>query len=425
MKVEDLANEYKGGKQPVSIDEMSEAVKVVYIQTIINMAYDNDHVIDDKELAEILQLMTRLKLSIDSRFSLRAYMALQDELTPFKQLMSQLDAECPDGQIKSLHISLTKDMINLFFCAGGSSISDFVFFQKHRKLIKVTDDEIQLVVMAIQNDHNMLEDDVTDEQASSAMKALAAHAAAVGTPLAAVYLSGSVVGMSAAGITSGLSALGMAGLLGLSSMATGLGVVVLLGVGAYTGVRKITGTNKPASFTHRELMLHDVIKQLRSTISLVIQDINYITVKLNKYVQAHEIQDAQVKKLMNLMSQMTGAAVVLEGKSNAVLIRTTKLRCACHLDESKLKSLTHEPTKAQLYTLIRNSYEEQVLNQQKNGQKYEITKLVIKQGYTVKDIENLASAFETIGYFSDTNRAQCTTADVACKTKSKLAGLLS
>jgi hypothetical protein len=418
-------DEYREEKQLIPIEEMGEPVKVAYVKVIINMAYDNDDVVDDKEFAEILLLMTRLDLSTESRFDLRAYMTSTNEATPIDQLLAKIDTECPDGQIKSLHISLTKDLINLFFCTGGSSIQNFAFLQRNRGIIKVTDEEIELVVMAIQNDYNMLKDDVADDQIISALKALSAKAAAVGTPLAAVYLSGSVVGMSAAGLTSGLATLGMGGLLGLSSMATGIGVAVLIGVGAYAGVRKLTGVNELTRSKRRELMLNEVIKQTQSTISLLIQDINYITVKLNEYIKAHGTQDTQIKKLMSLMSQMTGAGAVLTVKSSSAQNSATKLRCAQFLDENKLKSLTKEPTKAGLYDFIRSFYEEQVFIQEKEGQKNEVTKLAIKQGYTTKDLENLANAFEATGYFNLADVLKGTAADVAGKAKDKLAGLFS
>jgi len=52
------------------------------------------------------------------------------------------------------------------------------------------------------------------------------------------------------------------------------------------------------------------------------------------------------------MTQMTGAGAVLTEKSNTAQSSATKLRCAQYLDESKLKSLTREPTKADLYDFI-------------------------------------------------------------------------
>ena len=61
---------------------------------------------------------------------------------------------------------------------------------------------------------------------------VAAGLASAGVPVAAVAVSGSVFGLSAAGITSGLAALGM----GLG-MTTGIGVAAAIGVGSYFGVR--------------------------------------------------------------------------------------------------------------------------------------------------------------------------------------------
>lgn len=418
-------DEYKEEKQLISINEMTEAVKVAYLKVIINMAHENDDVIDDKEFAEILLLMTRLELSAESRFSLRAYMASMDAMTPLEQLLAQIDAECPDGQIKSLHVSLTKDLINLFFCTGGSSIQDFAYLAKNRHLIKVTDEEVELAVMAIQNDHNMLKDDVTDDQIVAALKSLSAKAAAVGTPLAAVYLSGSVVGLSAAGITSGLASLGLGGLLGLSSMATGIGVAVLIGVGAYAGVRKLTGANELTQSKRRELMLNEVIKQTQTTISLLIQDINYITHKLNESLRIHGAQDAQIKKLMSLMTQMTGAGAVLTGKSDTAQTSATKLRCAQFLDEAKLRSLTREPTKAELYGFITSFYEERVFTQEKDGQQTEVTRLAIKPGRSIGDLESLAKAFEVTGYFNVGDVLKGAAADAADKAREKLGSLFS
>ncbi|WP_036253834.1 hypothetical protein [Methylobacter sp. BBA5.1] len=415
-------DEYKEEKQLVPISEMNESLKIAYVKAIINMAFDNDDVIDDKEFAEILLLMTRLELNTESRFSLRAYMASTDKATPLEQLIAQIDAECPAGQIKSLHISLTKDMINLYFSTGGSSIQDFAFFQKNRHLIKVTDEEVDLTLMVIKNDHDMLKDDFTDDQIVDALKLISSKAAAVGTPLAAVYLSGSVVGMSAAGLTSGLASLGMGGMLGLSSMATGIGVAVLIGVGAYAGVRKLTGANELTRSKRRELMLNEVIKQTQITISLLIQDINFITVKLNELILTHGIQDAQIKKLMSLMSQMTGAGTVLTSKSNSAQSSATKLRCAQYLDESKLKSLTHEPTKIDLYHFIMSFYEERVFIEEKDGEAREIKKLVIKKNQSTKDLENLARAFEVVGYFKVADVLKGAATDVAGKAKDKLAG---
>jgi hypothetical protein len=405
---------------------MSETLKEAYIKAIINMAYDNDNHIDDKEFAEILLLMTRLVLSPDSRLHLRTYMASTDELTKLETLVGVIDEECPDGQIKSVHISLVKDMINIYFCTDGTDVSKFAFLQKHRHLLKVTDKEIDLIKDTITNDHNMLKEDYSDDQIISALKELSAKAAAVGTPLAAVYLSGSVVGMSAAGLTSGLATMGLGGMLGLSSMASGIGVAVLLGVGAYTGMRKLTGADELTRSKRRELMLNEVIKQTQATISLLIQDVNFVIVKLNEYILAHGTQDAQLKKLMAFVTQMASAGAVLTEKSDVAQGSATKLQCAKFLDEGKLKALTREPTKQELEGFIRNFYEVRIFKEVKEGQPpQEVTKLALKRELTVAQYESLAKAFEAVGYFNVSDVFKSTAVDAASKAKDKLTGFFS
>ncbi|HBP6021025.1 TPA: hypothetical protein L6A14_24335 [Pseudomonas aeruginosa] len=421
----DNFSEFQDEKQLIPIDEMDEAVKVAYLKVMVNMAYDNDAVIDEKEFAEILLLMTRLNLSPESRFSVRTYMTAFKPAVPIETLLAELDSHCPRGQIRPLHISLTKDLINLYFSTGGNSLEVFGFLQNNRALLQITDDEIDLAVTAIRNDHSMLKEDVTDDQIVSALKLLSAKAAAVGTPLAAVYLSGSVIGMSAAGLTSGLATLGMGGLLGLSGMTTGIGVAVLIGVGAYAGVRKLTGADELTRSKRRELMLVEVIKQTQATISLLIQDINHITERLTQALAEHGEQGQKIQRLMAMMGQMTGAGAVLTSKSEAAQSSATKLRCARFLDDAKLKTLAKEPTKAELYGFIRGFYEERSFTQEKDGQQVETLKLVVKPGVSPKDLENLARAFEAVGYFNVGDVLVGGAADVASKAKDKLTGLFS
>ena len=79
--------------------------------------------------------------------------------------------------------------------------------------------------------------DVSAGELETHLKEIVAVATAASVPITAIFFSGSVVGLSAAGITSGLAALGLGGILGLSAMVTGIGTVVVLGVTAYAATR--------------------------------------------------------------------------------------------------------------------------------------------------------------------------------------------
>ena len=242
-------DEFKEEDQLITLAEMSETLKVAYVKIIVNMAFSDDDQVDKKEFAEILLLMTRLELTTESRFTLRSYIGAESSQIPVEELIAIIDRECVPSHNKSIKISLVKDLISIFMSVNDGEYKNFPFLQQVQPLLGVTDEEIELAVMAIQQDFKMLREDFSDDALKRSMKELTAKAGAVGVPLAAVYLSGSVIGMSAAGITSGLATLGLGGVLGFSSMATGIGVAVLLGVGAYKGIRHLTGANDCLLYT--------------------------------------------------------------------------------------------------------------------------------------------------------------------------------
>ena len=400
--------------QIITLAEMPEELKVAYVKVIINMAFSDDGEVDKKEFAEILLLMTRLDLTPESRFTLRSYISSVDNQEPLSSLLEAIDRFCTPSHNKSVKISLVKDLISTHMSLNEGSYQNFAFLNENKSLFGVSDDEIELAVMAIEQDFKMLREDVTDDALKKGMKELGAKAAAVGVPVAAVYLSGSVVGMSAAGITSGLATLGMGGFLGFSSMATGIGVAVLLGVGAYKGIRHLTGANELDKNKRRELMLNEVIKQTQSTLSMLIDDLNHISCKFNEALNEHSLQSEQIKRLQQMMTALTGAASVLNEKSNVMQNSSIKLRCPVILDEGKLKSLTAEPVKQQFYKVVMDFYEEHTVQEMKQEKVVTVTQLRIKPTIPNKELEKLADIFEGIGYFK--------AADVI---KGKLSGLFS
>lgn len=415
-------DEFKEEDQLVTLSEMSEKLKVAYVKVIINMAFSDDDQVDEKEFSEILLLMTRLDLSTESRFTLRAYTAPDTEHESLEKLLSLIDSEALESHRKSIRISLVKDLLSTYMSVNDGSYENFEYLSSNQSLLDVSDEEIELAVMAIKNDFNMLRDDFSDEALTKGMKELAAKAGAVGVPLAAVYLSGSVVGMSAAGLTSGLASLGLGGMLGFSGMATGIGVAVILGVVTYKGVRNLTGANELDKVKRRELMLTDVIKQTQSTISLLITDINYITLKLNTALDNHDIQDKKIKKLMKMMAAMTGAASVLNNKSGLMENTLTKLHCPKILNINKLKTLTAEPTKKPLFDLILKYYKEQKNTTDEDN---EVLEYRLRAKIPTNELDKLAMIFDKIGYFKVTDIIAGAASDLAEQAKSKLTGFFS
>ena len=388
--------EYKEEDQLKTISAMPNELKVAYLKIIVNMTFIDDEEIDEKELAELFLLMTRLELDKDSRFMIRAYITeiSNENIQSIEGLLEIIKSNSEVSHYQSLMISLVKDMINVYFSAKDTMSRNFEFLDNHKDLFGISEAEVDLAYDTVENDYKLLNEDLDDNTIQKNAKELASKAAAAGAPLAAVYISGSVIGMSAAGITSGLATLGMG-----MGMTGGLAVIGVIGVLSYKGVKHLTGANELDKYKTRELMLHDVIKQTQKTVSLIIDDVNYIVQKLNETILNHSDQKEKIKKLTHMMAQFQGALKSVDNKSNTYQNSANRLQSPRVLDNDRLKSLTSEPTKKPLYDFIFLNYETK-MNKVGNEK---IEELTLKGDIETEILDKMAEAFKALGYFDMDN----------------------
>jgi len=384
--------EYKEEDQLKEIANMPDELKIAYLKIIVNMTFIDDEEIDEKELAELFLLMTRLELNKDSRFEIRRYITeiSKESLENIENLVETIKNNSEVSHHKSLMISLVKDLINVYFSTKDTMNRDFKFLDDNRELFKVSNEEIKFIYDAVKKDYEQLKEDLDDNAIKRNAKELASKAAAAGVPLAAVYISGSVVGMSAAGITSGLAALGMG-----MGMTGGLAVVGIIGVLSYKGMKHLTGANELDRYKAKELMLKEVITQTQKTISLIIDDINYIVEQLNEVLLKHTEQKEKIQKLMKMVAQFQGALKNIDNKSNQYQNSVNRLQNPKKLDIERLKELTSEPTKQPLYNFIIENYEQKEIQTQ-NAK--EIV-YILKQNISTEVLDKMAQVFQALGYF--------------------------
>lgn len=388
--------DYKEENQLKTIAEMPDELKIAYLKIIVNMTFSDDQNIDEKELAELFLLMTRLELDRESRFKIRTYITEMsiDSIELIENLLETIKSNAEASHYQSLMVSLAKDLINIYFSTKNTLDRNFTFLSDYQALFKLSDEKIQLAYDTVENDHKLIKEDLDDSTIEKNAKELAAKAAAAGVPLAAVYISGSVIGMSAAGITSGLATLGMG-----MGMTGGLAAIAIIGVLSYKGVKHLTGANELDKYKTRDLMLHDVIKQTQKTISQIIGDINHIVQKLNETVLNHAEQTEKIKKLMQMMAQFQGALKNVDNKSNAYQISANRLQNPKILDEERLKSLTSEPTKKPLYDFIIDNYELKMVSVDNK----EVKKLALKDNVSSDTLEKMSEIFKALEYFDMDN----------------------
>lgn len=397
-------DDYKEEDQLKTISEMPTELKVAYLKIIANMAFVDDEKIDKKELAELFMLMTRLDLDSDSRFLIRSYITeiTKETIVPIESLLEIIKEKSESSHYQSLMISLAKDLINVHFSTKNTTERSFGFLDNHKNLFGLSDEEVDLAYATVENDYKLLKDDLDDSAIIKNAKELTAKAAAAGAPLAAVYISGSVIGMSAAGITSGLATLGMG-----MGMTGGLAIIGLIGVVSYKGMKSLTGANELDKYKTRELMLHDVIKQTQKTTSLIIDDINFLVRKLNDVIINHGDQTDKIKKLVGMVANLTGAVKVVDAKANKHKNSVERIHCPRELDVKRLKLLTDEPTKRELYNIIIENYDID-------------NNFQLKEGVETETLDKMAKIFEAIGYLEMNNILKGKASEGVNKMKSKM-----
>lgn len=367
------------------LKQTSEKLKSSYLKIIINMTFSDDGVIDDKELAEIFLLMTKFELAKETRFELREYISnIDTSIESIKNLLSIIDDEIAVVYRKSIKLSIVKDLINVYLSTKKDiNIDSFEFIKDNQDILNITNDEIEFAFETIKIDHQILNENMTDDMIEDKFKSLVLKAENLGISSTALYISSSVIGLSA------------------PLLFVPLVAVAGLGYGVYRGTRYLAGENELDRYKKRELMLHNIIKQNQKTITLIIDDINFVIEKLNDVISNHKEQNEKIQKLMSIMQSFQGALTTVDNKSNSYEISMAKLKCPEVLDIEKLNRLTSDIRQKHIFEFVVNCYDKKLVEE--NGEEY--MTYLIKESLNLDILDELAQILESIEYFHTENIA--------------------
>lgn len=315
----------------VIVEDMPAEVRLAYLKVLIWLTYQDDGQIDERELAELQVLMTQLAFDAPMRLEIRAAISEPEHLNAHA-LCEEITALVPSGSEMALRVSLLKDAVRVHRAtADGSSALKNPFVQELAKLFDINEAQLEFIEQACIQDEKILSGEISDSQLMATAKDLSAKAASVGVPIAAVYLSGSVAGLSAAGVTSGLATLGLGGVLGFSSMVTGIGVAILLGVGIYKGLQWAMGGTARDKASRRELMLQEVLRIHQKSIANLAEDVAYFAEQLLGTTAKLEENELTINKLKRDLSVFVAAMKSLRSREEGFeqnLVTETEKRAA-------------------------------------------------------------------------------------------------
>jgi predicted nucleic acid-binding protein len=298
----------------VIVQDMAEEFRVEYVKMAVLLALSDDNEISSLELAEVQLLMTRLELSQAARRRLWRFVAGNRVST--EAVLEELERLAPKGALPVLVLSLLKDLMAIARRREkGVNASADAFIVAVAQRYGVSVSQREFIEQALVFDESVVSGSVKASQLRRMGTELAAKSAAVGVPLVAVYLSGSVIGLSAAGITSGLAALGFGGLFGLGAMVSGIGTVLLLSVAIYQIVRWLTGSEEKELAALRERLMQEVVRQLQRTVNALVGDIQMLTYDVVDLTRQAEIDKVRMQRLAQDLQALTGAMSTLSQRA--------------------------------------------------------------------------------------------------------------
>lgn len=383
--------------QTVPLEGLNEHTKLVYSKILCNYAYSDDETIDSKEYADIITFVARISLASEERIELRSYMSDINLTINTNDLVDELVKDMSSSTKSLIKQSLIKDVIALHLESQDKEDSiDNRFILNLSSKLGVENNELALFVEAHEKDRKILEQRLNDNQIKKTIKDLSSKAASVGVPMAALYLSGTA-GVSAIGMTSGLATLGLGGMLGFSSMFTGVGVLALLGITSYQGMKKLTGLNDEKNNKHREVMLQEIIKNNQKTLHFLIEDVNTISTKLLSEIKKSEMNSIKIEKLGTILKSIVQGSEEVANRVNHYESENTLMRAPQIFNKDKLIELTESHEKFKYREIILSNYEEN-----------DEGELELKYNITKESAEILIGSLEEIGYFKLANNATAT-----------------
>ena len=329
----------KASRKPalIAITELSEELKRAYLETLVWLTFQDDRHIDHREVSELHLLMVRLRCDATTRQAVRDAIAHPANLDPEKLVgralelardeaqLRDVDCETPseaeatnarlsraEAEQKAVGLSLLREAIWLRLSTSAEGtwpgrslrlatpLRDDPGIGKLAELVGLGAKQLAVLERDCRADQKLLEERLDDRQikkrAKKIAKDLASIAPGMGLPVTAVYLSGSVTGLSAAGMTSGLAALGFGGVLGASAMATGVGVVLVGGVAVFQGSRWLLNRGARGRSELRKAMLQDILQNHQRALANLAEDIGIQAEKLVRLTEDVEVNQRRLAR---------------------------------------------------------------------------------------------------------------------------------
>lgn len=213
------------------LEEYSENEQVAYLSILSAICYA-DKEFGEKEKRQLDGLLAQIEISDIGKAKI--YSSVFN--LPNEDKLANLEAIQTLGNTE-LKYTLISDLCLFSLVDSKFSDEEYQYILGIGELLGIPQEQVDAIKSVQENLDRIKDIPSTSERFKGVIKDGAANLAGVGVPIGAIAASGSVFGLSAAGMTSGLAALGA--LVGGGMLAGAVVVVPAIAVGSAYGVKKL------------------------------------------------------------------------------------------------------------------------------------------------------------------------------------------
>jgi len=205
--------------------------KIAYLSIISSLCYvDKDF--SDEEKEQLNKLLVNLEVS--DKGKAKIYSAIYDFNTNERLESIEIIKELKKSDIR---FTLISDLVLIAFADEDFKDEEYSYILEIAKEINVTKEQVDTIIEVQKNLKKLKDIPSKSEVAKKIVEESASKLAGAGISVAAIAASGSVIGLSGAGITAGLAALGA--LVGGGMLAGAVLVVPAIALGTGFAVKKL------------------------------------------------------------------------------------------------------------------------------------------------------------------------------------------
>jgi uncharacterized tellurite resistance protein B-like protein len=213
------------------LEEYSENEQIAYLSILSNVCYV-DKEFGDKEKRQLDVLLEQLKISDTGKaqiYSSLFNLQNEDKIANLKAIQNLGNTD--------LKYTLISDLCLFSLVDSKFTDEEYQYILGIGEILGINREQVDGIKTVQENLYKIKNIPSNSERFKQVIKDSASNLAAIGVPIGAIAASGSVFGLSAAGITSGLAALGA--LVGGGMLLGAVIVIPAIAIGSAYGVKKL------------------------------------------------------------------------------------------------------------------------------------------------------------------------------------------